>query len=768
MTGFLHEREFSRTSFLKGGGGLIVGFSLIGAAAGAKTATAAFNPPVSLVDSWLTIKPDNTIELKTSHIDPGNGAPTGFMAIVAEEMNISLDQINHSVWDTNLLVNSGSTGGSTAIQNTGPNVRAAAAYAYQALLGMASTQLGVPVGSLSVAKGVVSGGGKTVTYGQLVGGKLTNATIPVAQLNPGVAPSKPVGQYTLVGTRFPRKTIPEKVTGQYTYVHNIRIPGMLHGRVVRPRGQGAYGSGAPIVSVDANSVAHIPGVQVVRSGDFIGVVAPKEYDAIQAASQLKVTWKDNPILATTPNMWGTMRKQDSAGQAPARISASVGNVDTAIASAAKVVKQSYMYHYNGHMPIGPCCAVADVKSDRATVFSSTQAIEGMVTAVQQLLGFADPNQVRAYWYEGSSSFGPGNRYVDTAKAAVMMSKLVGAPVRVQLMRWDEHGWNAYGPSQLMDMRVGADANGKLIAYDYTLMAQPGSSLDMTQELLGTLTFGAQVLSTATSIYPTPGNATPNAPNTGPMYDNTVSGNYRTVGKTMPLFQGYFQNGALRDPAGPQTSFASEQAIDELAYALNMDPIAFRRQNISDQRWLGVMNAAVQAARWQPRVANSVKQTGDVVTGRGFGFGRHGTAAYAAGVVEISVSKKTGKITTLHVYNAVDAGLSVGLELVENQMLGASVQGVSRALYEEVTFNKSRVTSLDWVTYPILRFKDAPAVTNVIIQRTDQVPLGVGEPATTPMAAAIANAFFDATGVRIREAPMTPARVRATLKAAGVA
>jgi len=335
------------------------------------------------------------------------------------------------------------------------------------------------------------------------------------------------------------------------------------------------------------------------------------------------------------------------------------------------------------------------------------------------------------------------------------------------MRWDEHGWNAYGPSQLMDMRVGADANGKLVAYDYTLMAQPGSSLDMTQELLGTLTYGAQVLSTATSIYPTPGNATPNAPNTGPMYDNTVSGNYRTIGKTMPLFQGYFQNGALRDPAGPQTSFASEQAIDELAFALGMDPIAFRRQNISDPRWLGVLNAAVQAAKWQPRVANSVKQTGDIVTGRGFGFGRHGTAAYAAGVVEIQVSKKTGKITPLHVYNATDAGLSVGLELVENQMLGASVQGVSRALYEEVTFNKSRVTSLDWVTYPILRFKDAPTMTNVVVQRLDKLPLGAGEPPICPLPGAIANAFFDATGVRIRTGPMTPARVRATLKAAGV-
>jgi nicotinate dehydrogenase subunit B len=770
MTGFLHEKEFSRKTFLKGGGALIVGFSLAGAAVGAKTASAAFNPPVNLVDSWITVLPNNTIELKTSHIDPGNGAPTGFMALVAEEMNISMDQINHSVWDTNLLVNSGSTGGSTAIQNTGPNVRAAAAYAYQALLSLAATNLGVAAGSLSVDKGVVSGGGKTITYGQLVGGKLINATIPTAQLNPGQGIAKPVSQYKIVGTRFPRKTIPEKVSGKYTYVHNIRIPGMLHGRVVRPRGQAAYGTGAPILSVDTGSISHIPGAKVVREGDFIGVVAPREYDAIQAASQLKVTWKENPILPSSGNLWGAMRKQDSAGQAPARIAmdvnGSAGTVDQALKASAKVVQQSYMYHYQGHMPIGPCCAVADVKSDRATIFSSTQAIEGMVTAIQQLLGFADPNQVRAYWYEGSSSFGPGNRYVDTAKAATMMSKLVGAPVRVQLMRWDEHGWNAYGPAQLMDIRVGADSSGKLLAYDYTLLAQPGTSLDMTQELIGTLVDGQKVLSTATSIYPTPGTASPNTPNTGPMYESATLAK-RLVGKTMPLFQGYFQNGALRDPAGPQTSFASEQAIDELAYALAMDPIDFRRKNIADQRWLGVLNAAAQAANWQPRVANSVKQTGDVVKGRGFGFGRHGTAGYAAGVVEIEVNKKTGVIVAKQVYNAMDAGLSVGLELVENQMVGASVQGVSRALYEEVRFSTHRVTSLDWVSYPILRFKDHPAVTNVIVQRTDQIPIGVGEPATTPMASAIANAFFDATGVRIREAPMTPARVRATLKAAGV-
>ena len=250
-----------------------------------------------------------------------------------------------------------------------------------------------------------------------------------------------------------------------------------------------------------------------------------------------------------------------------------------------------------------------------------------------------------------------------------------------------------------------------------------------------------------------------------MYDVA---NKRLTGKTLPLFEGYFENGPLRDPAGPQTSFASEQLIDELAYAAGIDPIAFRRQNISDDRWLGVMNAAAQASGWKPRLANSVKQSGDVVHGRGFGFGRHGSAGMAAAVVEIEVDRKTGAIVVKHVYNALDAGLAIGLELVENQMTGASVQGVSRALYEQVGFNKKRVTSLDWVSYPILRFRDHPKVTNVIVQRTDQVPLGAGEPATTPMAAAIANAFFDATGVRIREYPMSPPVVRATLKAAGVA
>jgi nicotinate dehydrogenase subunit B len=754
MTGFMHEKEFSRQNFLKGGGALIVGVSIAGAGLSAKAAHAAFNPDATMVDSWLTINADNTITLKTSQIDVGNGTTTGLLQILAEELDVSMAQVHHSVWDSTILVNSGSTGGSTGIQSSGgPPLRAAAATAKQTLLGLASASLGVPVSSLTVDKGVVSGGGKTITYGQLVGGKLLNVKLVAARLDPGVSPSKPVSNYKVVATRVPRIDIPAKVNGSYTYVHNVRIPGMLHGRVVRPRGQGAYGTGAPIVSVDESSISHIPGARVVRKGDFLGVVADKEYDAIQAAAQLKVTWKENPILPSSGNMWKLMRTQDSTGLARATTVLNVGNVDTALASAAKTVSQTYKFPVNERAVIGPACAIASVTPTSCTVYTSSQQMENVHTDIANFLGI-DTSQVRVFWYEGASSFGGGGTFPTLPhEAAAVMSQAVGKPVRVQLMRWDEMGWNQYQQAQMMDIRGGIDAGGKIVAYDYTVLAQPNTSLDLTRELTGT-------------PLPTPGNAGVDQPNTAQGYDIPHK---RLTSKTMPLFQGYFKTGSMRNGGGGVlVSFASGQLIDELAYAAKMDPIAFNRLNISDDRWLTAMNAAVTAAKWQPRVANSINQTGDVVTGRGFGFGRHGTAGFSAAVVEIKVNKKTGVITATHIYNGLDAGLSVNPSLVENQMTGASIMGLSRVLNEEVRFNTKRVTSVDWVTYPILRFKDTPAVTNALIQRTDMVPLGVGEPPITPISGAVANAFFDATGVRIREAPLTPARVRATLKAAGVA
>jgi nicotinate dehydrogenase subunit B len=417
------------------------------------------------------------------------------------------------------------------------------------------------------------------------------------------------------------------------------------------------------------------------------------------------------------------------------------------------VASTYKYHYGGRAVIGPSCAVADVRGDSAYIYSSSQNMLGVVTGISGLLGIPAKN-VRSFYYEGASSFGSGQSAQESSKAAALLSKLTGKPVRMQLMRWDEHGWDYLQAAQLIDVRVGIDASGKLVAYDYTLMSQPYSTgIDVTSELIGT-----PYPSTMTA-------ARIDDPSVGDAY---FSPNMRLMGKTLNVYKGYLRGSSLRSGGeGQLSAFATEQAIDELAYAAKMDPLEFRRKNIADDVWLTALNAAAAGAKWQPRVAASNLSDDNVVQGRGIALGSHGTAARSAAVADIEVNKQTGKITVTHIYNGIDAGLVVNLDGVANQMDGGAVGGVSRALSETFTTSRTRVKSVDWVTYPILRFKDSPKITNVVVQRMDKPILGAGEPPICPVPGAIANAFFDATGVRIREAPMTPARVRATLKAAGV-
>ena len=788
MTGLIHERELSRKSFLKGSAAAVAGLSVAGVAGGKAAATvgpAGYLPDATQLDSWLTVNPDNTIVLKQTKVETGNGITTGFLEVVAEELDhdVSLMRYGPSLYnehgalntrvDTWQAVNTGGEGGSNAMSGTGPMIRAVGAAARIYMLNLASQQLGVPVASLTVSKGVISGGGKQITYGQLMNGRTFNATLASlgvpATLNPGVAPAKPIANYSMVTQRDKvfRIDIPAKVTGQYTYVHNIRVPGMLHGRVVRPRGQGPYpyNSNVP-VSVDASSISHIPNVQLVQVGNFLGVVAKHEYDAIQAAQQLKVVWNNNPILAGDGALWKRYRDLDAQGQIPARITAQVGNVDAALASAAHVVQGTFAHHYQGHMPIGPACAVADVQPDHATIWSNTQNPPNLVNDLTNVLAPLPAQQIRVLFYEGSGSFGNGAVMFDTAEAAAIMSKAVGKPVRVQFMRWDEQGWTHYAPASLVDVRAGVDANGNIVAYDWTQYWQGGTSIYTSRELLGAANGAPSP--TANAIPTFVAGASANTENTSPWMKVSKNGAYRLTSKPVPSTGGIFHSGPLRAPGAQQTTLADAQIIDMMAVAAGMDSLAFRLQNLNTdldgQRWATVLQAAAQAANWQPRVSGSQLQSGDVVRGRGIANSHHG-GAYAASVAEIEVNKKTGKIRVLHVWAAQDAGLTVNPNLVENQMLGSTVQGVSRLLFEEVRFSKSNVTSVDWVTYPILRFKDAPEFTPIIVQRTDQPCLGSGEPPTCPIIGAVANAFHDATGVRLHEAPFTPARVRATLKAA---
>jgi CO/xanthine dehydrogenase Mo-binding subunit len=789
MTEMLNK-EFSRKSFVKGGGAMIVGFSAVGAGLGAKVAQAAEDPFAShgpydatQIDSWVTIHGDNTATIKLGKIEQGQGVLTGLLMVAGEELDMALSQLKYVNHDTNVTPNQGPTVGSQGIQSGGKQVRGAAAAAKAALLDLASKQLGVSKSSLSVKDGVVSGGGKTVTYGQLIGDKLFNVKIDsmygvtnaggFTGSGPGIAAgapgTKPVSQYKLVGTSPPRVDIPAKVNGTFTYVHNIKVPGMLHGRVVRPRGQGAYGAGtAPkVLSVDESSIKDIAGASVVRSGDFVGVVAEQEYTAIQAAAQLKVKWADPPAISGSGNLWKSMRDFDSAGKAPARIAFNSGNFESAFKSAVHKVEQSYKFHYTGHLPIGPSCCVADVTPNGARIFSNTQDAYGLRGEVKAVLDkvLSKPlplDRIRVTYYEGGSTYGSAP-YRDAGQGAAIMSALTGRPVRLQFMRWDEHGWDNYGPAQMVDIRAGVDASGKITAFEFTDFGIPYYTTQAAeQQVTGTAQFAALG-----------------------MAETTISGsqyaiaNRKVVGKSLPLQDNYFKVTYLRAPNNPQSAFAAEQAVDELAYMAKMDPVAFRLQNVATtaadpaQRWKHVLTGVAQAANWQPKVAASNVSGGNVVTGRGIAFGFYSNTMTCC-VADVEVNKKTGKIVAKTLHVAGDAGLIVYPAGSENNEEGAAMQGLSRGLVEAVAFDKKGVTSLDWVTYPMIRFKDAPTIHIHGLSRTD-VPdpagpgsrtTGSGEPALSPVPAAVANAFFDATGVRIREAPMTPARVRAVLKAAG--
>jgi nicotinate dehydrogenase subunit B len=836
MTGLIPEKQFSRKSFVKGGGALVVGFSVAGVAGKAGAAVDPLvNPGLAAgsefgsngpydpnqLDSWFMVHPDNTISVKLGKVELGQGSATGLSMIVAEELDHDINLIRVIENDTDITPNSGATVGSQSIQSTGKAYRAAAAYLRQTLLGMAATKLGASAGSLSISNGVITGGNGKTSAGELLGGKLMSTTIPAAYglaggaFTPpgpgltagtyathgaGLAPGFPglvksVDQYKLVGKQSPHRfDIPSKVNGTYTFVHNVRIPGMLHGRSVRPRGQGAAYDGVnpQVLSVDAKSIAHIPTAQVVQIGNFVGVVAKAEFDAIQAAAQLKVTWAPMPKISGSGNMWQQMRDFDKAGQAPARYAVNIGDVDKAIAGAATKVSATYSYPYNGHFPIGPACSVASVTKNGARIYSNAQNIYALRSSVANVLGFT-ANQVRVTYFEGSSCYGASPQN-DPAEVAALLSQKVGAPVRVQFMRWEEHGWDNYGPPFLHDVRGAVDTSGNIVAIDDTQFGIVAARIDPPE-----LWTGLTQKSTGVT-YGTSGNSDTN--NSGTQYNLK---NRRVTAKSLPLQNNYFRNAPLRAPNAPQTCFAYEQFVDELAYAAKMDPYQFRLQNIatlaSDQangltaltwdRWKNVLMKSAQMANWQPRVANSVKQSGTTVKGRGMGLGSFANTM-VGNVAEVTVNLKSGKITVDKIYSAQDTGMTVYPDGLVNQGIGSLIMGVSRAMFEQVGFNTKQVTSLDWVTYPIMRFKDAPKIDFQFIQRYD-IPAtnsgtalangtttpsstvaasgvfvsGSGEPPLSSIGGAIANAFFDATGVRIRTAPMSPERVRSVLKAAGI-
>ncbi|MDR3722212.1 MAG: molybdopterin-dependent oxidoreductase [Candidatus Acidoferrales bacterium] len=746
---------FPRREFLKAGGALVIGFSMRGflsgdalaaqgtAAAGTIARGAAAGPPdPKQIDTWLAIHADNTATVYVGYVELGQGSTTSLLQIAAEELDLDMGQVSTIRLDTNITPNQGGTYSSSSIARGSPAIRTAAAEARQALLQLASKKLGAPVERLIVSKGVVTVGGmageaSSVTYGELVGDK------PFSLAFTGTAPLKPVTDYKVVGKSPTRNDIPDKVSGKYVYLQHVRLPGMVHGRVVRPRGQGVYGAGAKIASLDESSIAGIPGARVLRKSDFVGVVAESEWDAVRAAQQLKITWDMPATLPGSDGLYDAMRAEKTTD----RVVLERGDVTDALGRAVHVVSGNYRAPYQAHAGFGPNGALADVKADSALVICSTQDVYATRNTLAGVLGMP-AQKVRVQYYEGSGTYGH-SCYDDVAQAAAILSQLAGKPVRLQFMRWDEHGWDNYGPAHVGEIRAAADADGKIVAYQYDGWHHNWSAIETSAQLALGTPAAEWRLGAAQQVNPS---------DCGGMYDIP---NVRLVNHQVPGLK-YLKAAWLRSPLDLSFSFASEQTIDELARLASMDAYAFRKHNITSDRWMGVLDAVAQAAKWEPRPPASKVSDAKIAQGRGIGLGTHLTS-FGGAVAEIEVNKDTGRVTVTHMYGAIDAGLAVNPAFIENQISGQLVQTVSRMLKEEVTFNKTNVTSLDWNSYPILRFEECPEVTPIVVQRVDQKSTGAGEEVMAAAAGAIANAFFDATGVHMREFPLTSNRVLAALR-----
>jgi nicotinate dehydrogenase subunit B len=753
----------SRRTFLKTSGALVVTFSLAPESMFSQRLDGASS---NQVDGWLAINGDGTVTGFTGKCELGHGLYTAQTQLIAEELSVPFDRVKLIQCDTALTPDQGTTSGAQSHPtnfNKG-SLALACATAREKLVEMASTRLGVPKDQLAVKDGIVSSrsdASKKVSYAELIGGKKFNLT-----LNPQ-AKRKPADQWTVLGTSVPRVEIPAMATGEFEYAHNVRVPGMLHGQVVRPPAVGST-----VVSVDENSVKGLPGVvKVVVRKNFVGIVAEKPWQAIQAADKLKVVWTPGTGLPKQGDIHDYLRTRK-----PVRDTLSVNSkdVDEKLVHAAKVIKATYRYPYQMHGSIGSSCAVADVQGAKATVWSATQAVYPLRSTVAMVLGLK-LEDVHVIFKMGSGCYGCNG--ADTVSYdAALLSQAVGKPVRVQLTRKDEMAWENYGLAFVIDQRAALDEKGTIIAWDYegwspTLGNRPGMT-NPGNVITGFLAGFDPAPFAARTPAPDPANFT-NGNNAVPSYvTGTVNGKSEGTGNIRSQrvlshdVQSPFWTGPLRSPARLQNTFAHESFIDEVAAELKADPVEYRLRHLSDPRLIDVVKAAAKAANWDTRPSpRSTGRRSGVVDGRGIACVLYeGDNGYCSIVAEVEVNQDTGRIAVKRLVIANDVGPISNPDGLRNQLEGGALHGVSRTLSEEVTWDDQKVTSIDWRTYrPLPVGADIPKIETVLINRTDVPATGAGETAVTVVAGAIANAVFDATGVRIRQIPLTPERVKTALK-----
>ena len=767
----------SRREFLTTSGALIVSFSAARIAGplglAAQAAGPYPDPDFRQLDSWIVIHEDNTATFFVGKTDCGQCTGTAFRQMMADELDIAYDKTTCVMGSTHNTVDQGGSGGSDAIQTDGWPMRRVAAEARRVLLDMAGTHFGVPADALTVSAAVVSvkaDPSKRVTYGELIGGKKFHVALTGANIDAttGAAKVKPVQELKIVGQSPQRYDIPAKVNGTQKWAVGVKPAGLLHARNVKPPV-----AGATLASIDESSVQKLPGfVKVVSKGNYVAVVCEREEQAINAARQLKVKW-DKPATAALPASEDLFKYMRGAAPTSSSNPIVVGNPDPAFASAAKVVEADYDIPFQGHTAIGPAHATADPSNGQLTVYSNDMKSYGMRNGIATFLKIPR-DQVRVVWMEGPQGYGR-TAADDAGFEAAYLAKELGRPVRVQWMRNEETAWDTKAPAFACTLRGGLDAQGNLVAFDYLARAADYNHLGYNEadtvliaQLMGTRRAKP---ASGSAAAPSEMYAIPNRR----MAMHVVS---------LPLvWETPVRTGNLRDPNGPQSTFASESFIDELAAAANADPVAFRLKlltasNADDSgfkraRSIAVVKAAAELYGWDTRPSPRPRQSGNILTGRGIAYAFRGQTVVAE-IAEVEVNRATGRVWVKRLVCAHDCGLVINPEGLKRTIECGMLHSISRALYEEVQFDTEKVTSVDWVSSPTLTHADAPEKIDIALVNGDPNPgrpdlphYGAGETVCKPMLAAVANAIFDATGVRLRRVPFRDARVLAALKAARV-
>ena len=772
----------SRRDFLRTSGLFVLGFTGFGAAgmhrraAGDDPAEPPLYPDPDFLqlDSWLVVNEDGTATFYVGKTDGGQGTGTATRQIMCDELDIAWDMSTLVMGRTDKTVDQGGSGGSDAIERDAMVARRVAAEGRRVLLEMASERFGVPVGELDVSNGVISvrdNRSRTVTYGELVGGRRFDIALTGNNVNAttGVASVKPVQDLKLVGQSIPRYDIPGKVDASLEWAVDVKLPGMVHARNVRPPFVGAK-----LVGIDEVSVSGLPGfIRVVSRGNYVAVVCEREEQAIEAADRLAVQW-ERPAAAPFPrsgDLFDYMRSADpvaapGGGRPPSR---SVGDPEAALDAAATVVDAAYDVPFQGHTAIGPAHALADPSDGQMTIYTNDMKPYSHRTGIAEFLDMP-PDRVRVIWMDGPQLYGR-TAADDAGFEAAYLAKELGRPVRMQWSREEETAWDTKGPAFAFDLRGGLDAAGNLIALDYRARIANYAHVGYNQPRTVLI---AQLMGLRPER-PSPGGGR------GPddMYHIPNRRQETRAVRFPQAFETPLRTGNLRDPNGPQTTFAGESFIDELAAAAGADPVEFRlrllRGSTDDDeayrraRSIAVVEAAAETYGWDPRPSPGSVGSERILTGRGIAYAYRARTTVAT-IAEVEVDRDTGRVWVKRMVCGHDCGLVINPDGLESTVQGNLLHGISRTLYEEVRFDGEKVTSVDWHTHPTLTHTDTPEHIDVVIvngdpnpDRPDLLPYGAGEPSHRTVPAAIANAIHDATGVRMRRLPLRPERVLAELE-----